>query len=301
MAWGCTATVIGDPNPGASEPGGGPSTAGSGNAGSNSNGSAGSNGNGAGGAPSGGFGTMAASDLPCNVQALLAQKCQICHRADPPGALLESADFRRPSRTSPSQTVAQNSLARLKASGAERMPPAPLAPVTADELAAFESFVASGAAASSCSNTTAVGPDPYDTPLVCTSMSYWTGGDRESPLMHPGGACIACHTREREGPTLSIAGTVYPTPHEPDDCNGVDSASGARVVITDANGAEASLQVNSAGNFFIEGAVLATPYRAKVVYQGRERVMVEAQTDGDCNGCHTQDGAENAPGRIFLP
>ena len=50
---------------------------------------------------------------------------------------------------------------------------------------------------------------------------------------------------------------------------------------------------------------LPTPYKAKVTYTtaGRtyERVMVAAQTSGDCNSCHTQTGANMAPGRITIP
>ena len=46
---------------------------------------------------------------------------------------------------------------------------------------------------------------------------------------------------------------------------------------------------------------LALPYRAKVVVGGRERVMLTPQTNGDCNACHTQAGAEGAPGRIIVP
>jgi hypothetical protein len=34
---------------------------------------------------------------------------------------------------------------------------------------------------------------------------------------------------------------------------------------------------------------------------GRERDMAAAQTSGDCNRCHTQNGAMSAPGRIVLP
>jgi hypothetical protein len=44
-----------------------------------------------------------------------------------------------------------------------------------------------------------------------------------------------------------------------------------------------------------------SPYKAKVTYMGRERAMVAAQTSGDCNSCHTQNGANSAPGRILLP
>jgi hypothetical protein len=34
---------------------------------------------------------------------------------------------------------------------------------------------------------------------------------------------------------------------------------------------------------------------------GKERAMVAAQTDGDCNKCHSEHGASLAPGRIMLP
>ena len=152
-----------------------------------------------------------------------------------------------------------------------------------------------------CGQTVEVPPNPYDTPLVCTSMNNWTGGNRESPLMRPGGACVSCHRQEREGPLFAIAGTLFPTAHEPNDCNGVATATGAQVVIAEANGAIHTLEVNQAGNFFLEAPSFTFPYQAKVVYQGRERVMVEAQMNGDCNDCHSQDGRENAPGRIFLP
>jgi uncharacterized membrane protein len=37
--------------------------------------------------------------------------------------------------------------------------------------------------------------------------------------MHPGGACITCHTI-KGGPAFKVAGTVFPTLHEPNDCNG---------------------------------------------------------------------------------
>jgi hypothetical protein len=46
---------------------------------------------------------------------------------------------------------------------------------------------------------------------------------------------------------------------------------------------------------------VATPFRAKVTYMGRERDMAAGQTSGDCNACHTQSGAMSAPGRIILP
>jgi hypothetical protein len=118
--------------------------------------------------------------------------------------------------------------------------------------------------------------------------------------MAPGQACIACHATN-EAPDFAIAGTVYPTAHEPDNCvSAAPTAAGASVVIVDANNRTVTLSVNSAGSFYSSGAV-AKPYHAKVVTSASERVMVAAQTSGDCNGCHTQNGANGAPGRILLP
>lgn len=264
---------------------------------------------GAGGSTSSGAGTSATSgtgtssgEFPCDVQALLATKCQACHKVEPPGALLSAADFAKPSKLDPQKTVGQIALERLQLTTNLRMPPAPLEAATAAEIAALSGWVQGGAKPTNCGQTPVpTAPDPYDTPVVCTSMKNWRGGNEESPLMRPGGACISCHTKEGEGPIFALSGTVFPSPHEPDDCNGVTSASGAEVVVTEANGTAHTLKVNDAGNFFLEARNFAYPYQAKVVYQGRERVMVEAQMSGDCNSCHTQAGAEEAPGRIFLP
>jgi mono/diheme cytochrome c family protein len=74
----------------------------------------------------------------------------------------------------------------------------------------------------------------------------------------------------------------------------------ARVVIVDAANQTLTLTPNAAGNFFTATAV-TFPIHAKVTYQGRERIMVAAQSSGSCNGCHTQNGANGAPGRITLP
>jgi hypothetical protein len=131
----------------------------------------------------------------------------------------------------------------------------------------------------------------------CTSGIVWTGGNSESEAMNPGMACIQCHAAD-DGPRLSIAGTLYPTAHEPDLCNGADGD--ARVVITGADGRELTLSPNAAGNFLTE-AMVAVPYQAKVIYMGRERVMALKQTSGDCNSCHTEAGIGGAPGRIMLP
>src|SRR5947208_3602125 len=143
------------------------------------------------------------------------------------------------------------------------------------------------------------GGDPFSVAAKCTSGTMWTQANRGSADMNPGRACISCHST-MNGPALTIAGTVYPTAHEPDLCNGANGSNGARVVITGADGQTQTLTPGASGNFNSRTAV-KTPFKAKVTYMGRERAMASSQTSGDCNGCHTQNGANSAPGRILLP
>ena len=148
-------------------------------------------------------------------------------------------------------------------------------------------------------NTGGTAPDPFAVPPTCTSGTMWTQGNHGSENMNPGRACIACHATN-DGPTLSVAGTLYPTAHEPELCNGADGANGARVIIVGADGQTLTLTPGTSGNFNSKTRLMF-PYRAKVSYMGRERAMAAMQTSGDCNSCHTQSGANGAPGRILLP
>ncbi len=132
---------------------------------------------------------------------------------------------------------------------------------------------------------------------VCPSGVKWIGGKSESPEMNPGQACISCHATEK-GPALLIAGTVYSTLSQANDCNGL---AGVKVQITDANRQVTTLTSNAAGNFFLESksGSIALPYTAKIITpSGGERPMVSPQMSGDCNSCHTEKGSGGAPGRI---
>jgi hypothetical protein len=142
----------------------------------------------------------------------------------------------------------------------------------------------------------------YDTPEVCTSNMTWTLGN--DATMRPGEACQTCHVLlgQATGETFDVSGTVYPTAHEPNDCDGI---AGIRVVITDATGASTTLTTNAAGNFYHDDlfgfAAFKTPLKAKVTSNAGTREMVSSVTTGDCNSCHTEAGTVSAPGRVMAP
>lgn len=295
---GCTAELGGLGEDGGAALGGGPTAAGG------SGGSA----NAPGGAPSAGGGSdtggvlISERGLPCEVQDLLVQHCEACHAAAIPARIVTHDDLVAPSQTDPARTVAEVALERMNMTTKGVMPPSPAPIVDLAAITAFEAWLEDGAPSGTCSTEAPPPDDPFSVEPTCTSNSNWTGGNRESPKMNPGQACIACHTREDEGPDLTIAGTLYPTAHEPDNCNGQMGSSTVFVEVTDAAGRVFKLTPNSAGNFLLEDPDAFTfPYTARVVAGGLERVMVELQEEGDCNSCHTQGGKEGAPGRIIPP
>lgn len=159
-----------------------------------------------------------------------------------------------------------------------------------------------GSAGSSGASEPTTGTAPTD----CSSDRYWTLGEAESPRMHPGAACLACHAKvvgEDIQGRFAIAGTVYPTAHEVDDCDGAPGPE-LKVVINAADGEELTLMVNESGNFMfdqLELGSVAFPIQAKVVRGSDVRAMATPQMTGDCNSCHTAAGQKGAPGRILAP
>jgi hypothetical protein len=223
------------------------------------------------------------------------------------------ADLTAPSPSYPSQTVAQRAVARMQ-NTTTPMPPAPSAPATAAEIATMQNWVNAGTPMGACGSVDAGSGDagtPTNT-ASCTSGRFFT----PTPLntgsdMDPGMACIGCHSLQG-GPRFQFAGTVYPTAHEPDLCDGTNASGTLSVVVTDANGLIVTANVNSAGNFEYSGVVrladggftittLATPFQVKVTNGTTSRAMVSKVSIGDCNSCHTQAGTSGAPGRIMGP
>lgn len=138
---------------------------------------------------------------------------------------------------------------------------------------------------------------------TCTPQQWWKyQGDTESANMHPGVACIDCHTRTGEGPVFSYAGTIFANVADTDDCRGV---TGVAVEILDAAGSVLGrTTTNAAGNFSWRAEFLSfrADYRARLTFQGRTREMKLPQaSNGDCNTCHDSKGTEGAPGRMVAP
>jgi hypothetical protein len=133
---------------------------------------------------------------------------------------------------------------------------------------------------------------------ACSSKAVWTDGVLGSPFMTPGRPCIPCHSSADRTP-FTVAGTVYGSLGDPDDCNGIDGTLGGAIGIMDEMGAEIvpRLQINRVGNFF-SARILPRAYRVKIIVSGRESIMRAPVTNGDCNVCHTAKGAQGASGRI---
>jgi uncharacterized membrane protein len=313
---------------GATGSGGAPGTGGRGGA----SGAGGTTGAGGGGAVVG---------MPCDVQAVFTAHCTTCHAATPnsgaPMPLVTRTNLTTASIANAAQTFAQRAVMRMQGNPTQ-MPPAPGTRPSATEITTVNNWIAAGYPVGTCDTTISPPPpDPFKAAPKCTSGITWNSSSEGSPIMNPGLSCLGCHTGggggggddsgggnsgpgggnsgpggggddngggggdDNEGAALyTIAGTVYPTAHEPNLCYGANGTNGAKVVITDAANRTITLTPNQSGNFFYAGAV-TFPFRAKVTFQGRERIMTTAQSNGSCNGCHTQNGASGAPGRILLP
>ncbi len=265
-------------------------------------GSGAGNGGGTGSVTGGGAGggAGATDGLPCDVATLINSKCASCHGSPLAGGapvkLLSRADFLATSARDATKTEAQRSLLRMQ-DLASPMPPG--GGLTAAEISAFDAWVTASLPVGSCGAIDA-GPAP----TTCASTSFWTFGNLESADMNPGLACLTCHQSLAPDKAYPYSGTVFPSLHEKDRCN-AGGASGMTVQIIDKNGAVAVTMAVSpnSGNFFSDFPVPAVllPYTATVTYQNRTARMTTPQMNGDCNSCHTEQGANGASGRIVQP
>jgi hypothetical protein len=150
---------------------------------------------------------------------------------------------------------------------------------------------------------TATGGGTGSTTPTCASNLTWFFGNSLGAAMNPGEACVSCHRSQNKGPLDGFMGTVYPALHEKKLCMvSTLPTGGVTVEILDMGGAVRqtfALTSTSDGNFHGGTVGSPSPYRARVKVGGVvTSEMTTAQTDGDCNSCHTTDGANGAPGRI---
>jgi hypothetical protein len=240
-------------------------------------------------------GKPAATGVPCAIETTLSTYCWSCHGVTPsaPSRLVTYGDLTAPSVANGSVSEAEEALTRMKASTSPMPPsgPKPSAWVSASTPKGAKCGGTGSDAGASIPEDAAPPPNPYNTPLQCTSNKKWTSGTGST--MRPGDACGRCHN-------INIAGTVYPTAHEPTNCYGI--AGGSTVVVTDAKNKTVNITVNSAGNFlYSSSTVLTAPYTVKVISGSKTRAMSAKAPNGDCNSCHTATGSQSAPGRIMAP
>ena len=145
--------------------------------------------------------------------------------------------------------------------------------------------------------------------LPCPSGQTYNGGTGND--MEPGNTCIQCHGQQG-GPTYKIGGTVFRNLITETGCYASGKAGSVvppatyTVEITDANAKVFKTTTSSlSGNFHMSSKSMSgftPPYTARVLdAAGNARKMTTKQTSGDCNSCHTADGAQGAPGRIVAP
>lgn len=195
------------------------------------------------------------------------------------------------------QTIGERSLERMKLAAAP-MPPLSEPPASAKQLAIFEEWVATGMPAGTCG---AIPDKPAQT--TCASGKMWDPQATSTAQMNPGQACRACHKTKASDFNYFFMGTVFPGFYEKDLCISPPPA-GAKVEILDVMGnVTMTLTPNATGNFMSSAVVagVPVPYSARLVANGRVRLMNAPQSDGDCNKCHSEQGTEGAPGRLVWP
>jgi hypothetical protein len=308
--------------------GGAPGTGGAGGTGGTT-GTGGAATSGTGGAATGGTGgtVVTGTGTFCAVeQVLVKYACQTCHSNPPnsgaPMALLTRANLIAPAVTNRNVTVAALAVQRMQGTPTP-MPPATTPTVAAADVASVQRWITAGMPDDCTTGTVTPPPNPFAGPSVCTSGTIAVGAN--GPTMRPGEACLNCHTGTggggddsggNSGPGgggddgegggddgaaagYTIAGTVFPTAHEPNDCVS-NRQTATTVQVFDAAGRVITMTPNTVGNFFTAQAV-TFPITAIVSRAGLQRAMTTRQTNGNCNSCHTQNGANGAPGRILAP
>lgn len=125
-----------------------------------------------------------------------------------------------------------------------------------------------------------------------------TPGVRTGPNHRPGQPCLLCHDGKIGDPRqFSIAGTVFVNPYDK------VAASGATIIMTDANNVVFTTTTNQAGNFYVTPSqwTPAYPMTVEVDYQRYQTKMrSHIGRDGSCSGCHFDPAGFDSPGHVAV-
>ena len=134
--------------------------------------------------------------------------------------------------------------------------------------------------------------------LILTVFIFTGCGDSESSVHNQGKDCISCHSSFDSGVTIFNS-------LDASDRNATDTANGykVRLVLDDGN-TISYVKGRGDGNFYWKGdegtindfTVEILDENGKVVNKSRENSHNVGRLR--CNSCHTQDGLNNAPGRV---
>lgn len=174
------------------------------------------NGQTGGGAATGGGGG-AASDLPCDVAALVSESCASCHNGSGGVVrLLTRDDFAAPSAIDATKSYGQRAVVRMRATTGV-MPPAPAMPVASARIDAFEAWVNAGLQAGSCQAQTDAGTE-VDAGQVVPHDGGIAGLPCDVSAM-VAAKCASCHaspaTHGASFPLLTRADFLAPSPSYP--------------------------------------------------------------------------------------
>lgn len=245
---------------------------------------------------SGDAGKADAGTLPCDVQRLVASHCQECHGAKPE----QGAPFSLVTRADVKDAAARMQF-RMQAG---TMPPAPRASPSALEQSLFAAWIDAGyPETGTCTPLPDAGTPDAGAPTTCASNVFYNQLlEPPGELMNPGLSCPTCHAANQLFyVAFTYAGTVMPGLHEKNTCKSPPTADGGIVEIAALDGGVFwQWEVNSSGNFRTLDAG-PSPYVARLYRGGMVKQNQTTHTSGDCNTCHTEQGANGAAGRLTFP
>jgi hypothetical protein len=242
--------------------------------------------------PAADSGTGAATDLPCEIAALLSANCTSCH-SDPPipsavAGLVTYADLMATAHEDVAKNEAQLSLTRMQATTSP-MPPSGALPATT--VAIFQNWVDAGYPMGTC--TTAGG----DAGPVTPPASVFNGAPPFTPATgssthNAGKDCMQCHAGGGgNAPQFAFGGTLY-------DGSG-KAVVGAEVRFVNASGTATSVYTGPSGTFYSRGSGFAGPAHVGVRNATSQEDMYTAlqatsqppaSTGGACSACHCTGG-----------